>query len=167
MSLQTPGDQVQDLEHGFSNLLPPENNHFSNVPSHDANPPSLAPITSITLAATSLPTQDEDSDPMHTTSDTLYKRSGALLNGGPNPSHGLPCAAATVEPVPHEGRSTNGVPLGVDTKNQRCTCFDYGISATPHPSYDATSNNCSEKSSRNPSALYSVPYTAQVLCPLI
>ena len=104
---------------------------------------------------------------MYTRSDTLYKRSGAVLNGGPNPSRGLPCAATTVEPVSHEGCSTHGVPLGMNTKNQRRTYFDYGISATPRPSYDATSNNCSEKSSRNPSALYSVPYTAQVLCPLI
>ena len=38
-----------------------------------------------------LPTQDEvPSNPMYTRSDTLHKRSGALLNGGPNPSRGLP-----------------------------------------------------------------------------
>ena len=155
-SMITSTSTMQNEQRGFPNLPRLENNHLSDVPSRDADrlcwcqsrpKRSLRP----------LPTQDEDpSDPMYTRSDTLHKHSGALLNGGPNPSRGLPQQQPWS--VSHKGRSTNGVPssLGMDTKNQRRTYFNYGISAMPYPSYDATSDTCSKKSSRNPSTLYSM-----------
>lgn len=141
---------TQTEQRGFPSLPQFENNRYSSVPNRSADQASLAPITSITLA-TVPPTQDDDhpSDPMYTRSDTLYKRSG-----------GPPGTVGTVEPPPQE-RSDDGrlhIPLGKVRKSPRRTYFDYGISATTdfHPTYDATSNNYSEKSSRNPSALYSM-----------
>lgn len=157
MPSSTTSSTTHTEQRGFPSLPRFENNRFSSVPSRGPDQPSLAPITSISLA-TDPPTQDGDepSDPMYTRSDTLYKRSG-VLNGGSNVIHGLPGIVEAVEPPPN-GRSVDGLlhtPLGKDKKSPRRMYFDYGISDL-HPSYDATSTNFSEKSTRRPSVLYSL-----------